>query len=951
MRTIDHFVVGALLILIVVSPLAFGSVHPWAYRPLEAALFGLAIFWMVKIAALAGSASTAAEGESDARTIAIPFVIIAAFVIFQITPLPPSIVRALSPSTFEVYSHALDGWPGSRPYDNFGSNRRAAIAAPDAATGPVVLPSVDEVARGVPIPFTPQSAKPPAKAAAHRQTTSPVSTLATRIYGGRWRPLALAPLLTLSSLLALLSCACAFLVTAFYPLAYGDDSESTLKFIRVLLRVILVTGFLIAFVGLIERATWNGKMLWFFVPYDWGQPLFEPLLRARGPFIDPDHFAGYLAIVFPLALACVVFPNLLTPRRATAAFRIQCGVASFVIFLAILLSMSRAGWLALILGTVVMSLLAAPRGAASDAQSSGVARFGGVRPAIVGIVILLGASMIFMGPEARVDTVTRVNESAAGMETIVGRIEAWKGGIALIRDFPIFGVGLGGWPEIFERYEIPPWQLLFFAQAHNDYVQLLAETGIVGIALFGWLAVRIIRKVVSGARSMDASAGPIFAAIIAGIAAACVVEIFDFDLRIPAISLLFAVFAGLLVRLTAIGSSSADKSRPRPWAIRARAVAVSMVALVLVAAALTQDATVYPYNLTQPENLNEARALLVTYPANVYPHLALIKLDGDAMAPDALEAELKRSVWLSPLNPNTRDLYAQTLVNSRRYGDAFAQVKASVLNYPRFEGHRYLVPRLIVWLPPELKKAIEEGLGEAVDRDYEHAPETLGEYYETVGQFSEEAHAYERAAHRQADPAMRAKYLKRSGESFASGGALGTALIVFREAAESAPDDSSIYADMAVLVYGPRRDVDGARRTVELGIENGADSFALTVALANAALAAGDRHSAEDAMEQALKIEPNADRLLLQLGTIYFEDNRPDRALLAFNRALEIEPNSPSTYFLIGGLEEGRYQYYNAERAYRRAADLSPDNPAYRDRLAEFERKLKSAADASEANR
>ena len=43
-------------------------------------------------------------------------------------------------------------------------------------------------------------------------------------------------------------------------------------------------------------------------------------------------------------------------------------------------------------------------------------------------------------------------------------------------------------------------------------------------------------------------------------------KIFDFDLRIPAISLLFAVFAGLLVRLTTTGSAPAVKSRP--WAMR-----------------------------------------------------------------------------------------------------------------------------------------------------------------------------------------------------------------------------------------------------------------------------------------------------------------------------------------------------------------------------------------------
>ena len=931
-----------LLTLIVVSPFAFGSVHPWAYRPLETALFGLSIFWMVKVAALAGST----QGGSDARAIAIPLLIFAAFVVFQITPLPPSMVRALSPSTYEVYSHALEGWPASRPYDNLESNRPAAKVVPEADAGPTILPSVEEVKSGAAIPFLPPSAKPAVKAPSHRESFPSVTALAARIYGGRWRPIAIAPLLTLSSLIAFLSCACAFLMTAFYPLAYGDDAESTLKFIRVSLRVILVTGFLVAFVGLIERATWNGKMLWFFVPYDWGRPLFEPVLRARGPFIDPDHFAGFLSIVFPLALACALFPNLLTPRRAPLAFRIQCGLASFVIFLAILLSLSRGGWIALIVGTLVMSALATPRGAANAAQASGFSKIGGVRLAIVGIVVMLGVSMIFIGPEARVDTVTRVNEAGAEVDTIVGRIEAWKGGVALIRDFPFFGVGLGGWPELFERYQLPPWQVLFFAQAHNDYVQLLAETGIVGLALFAWLVVRIIRKVVAGARIMEASAGPIFAALTGGIAAACLVELFDFDLRIPAIALMLAVVAGLLVRLTTTGSGPAEKSASRPWAIRARAVAVSIAAIVLGAAALTQDATVYPYNLAQPDDLAQARELLVTYPANAIAHLGLITLDGDAMAPDALEAELKRSVWLSPLNPNTRDLYAQKLVDGKRYGDAFAQIEASVLNAPGFDQHRYLVPRLIPWLPKELRSAIEKGLNEAVDRNFKHAPENLGYYYETVGQFSAEGHAYERVANRQDDPAMRAKYLEKSGEAFARGGALGTALIALREAAESAPDDSSIYAAMAVMVYGPRHDMEGARQAIEQGIENGADSFDLTVALANAAEAAGDRHSAEDAIEQALKIDPSSDRLLLRLGELYAADNRPDRALQALNRALELEPDSASTYFTIGTIQEDHYQYYEAERAFRHAVDLSPENSTYRDHLAEFERKMKAAAAA-----
>src|SRR5260370_37072884 len=120
---------------------------------------------------------------------------------------------------------------------------------------------------------------------------------------------------------------------------------------------------------------------------------------------------------------------------------------------------------------------------------------------------------------------------------------------------------------------------------------------------------------------------------------------------------------------------------------------------------------------------------------------------------------------------------------------------------------------------------------------------------------------------------------------------------------------------MEVWVYGAGEEVESARRAGELGMENGGDSFVLTGALADAAVAAGDRHAAEDALEQALRIEPNEDRLLTQLGTLYAEDNRPDRAILVLNRSLELDPNSSRTYFQIGNIEEGRYPHYNAQRA------------------------------------
>ena len=239
----------------------------------------------------------------------------------------------------------------------------SADRAQGANQGPVILPTKEEVSRGAPIPFAPATAAGGAKSKDEAgKSGSSVSKTVAAIYATRWRPIAIAPVLTWSSLLTLLACACAFLVTAYYPFNDRESSRTEFRFPRRILRVTLAMGFVVALIGLIEQATWNGKLLWFFIPYDWGHPLMDVDADA-GPFVDPDHFAGYLAMIFPLALASTVYPSIVTASRPSLTMRIVCAVASFVIFVAMVLSLSRAGWMSIVLGPAIMFMLAAPSSA------------------------------------------------------------------------------------------------------------------------------------------------------------------------------------------------------------------------------------------------------------------------------------------------------------------------------------------------------------------------------------------------------------------------------------------------------------------------------------------------------------------------------------------------------------------------------------------------------------
>jgi O-antigen ligase/tetratricopeptide (TPR) repeat protein len=961
-QKLDRLAAGAIVVLLIASPLAFGSVYPLAYGPMEAVLFGLVIVWMAKRASLVRSsdASDGAGGFAGGR-FALPIALFAAFAILQLAPLPPGVIRAVSPAAYNSYVEMLEGWPGSAPYQGVETvpNVRTARASEPAL---VILPSREQVQQGAPVPFAPETHASAAPSKPDRDALNQppaVSTLAASIYESRWRPLSLAPLLTLSGLLAILACASAFMFVAYYPFAEQPDSRSDTQFLRVILLAIIAAGLLVAFIGIVERATWNGKMLWFFVPYDWGQAMFEPLPRARGPFVNPDHFAGYLAMIFPLTLACALFPNLLTPQRAPLPFRIVCGAAAFVILVAVLLSLSRGGWLGLAVGSAIMLLLATPRGIRitrktaldkdpepnPERQLLAFARSSRFRLALAGGAMVLAVALIFVGPDARFDAALRVQQSASGDYTILDRLSAWKSGFALFHDFPIVGSGLGTSPEILPRYQLPPWTELYFNHAHNDYLELLAETGIVGTALFAWFAYLLIDRLRRGARWLTPAVTPAFAGVVGGIAAMCMIDLFDFDLRIPATAFLFSVLLGLAIRFGKTPASEGEKTERRSRAPALAAFGVSIAAVVLIVAAMSQGTIVYPYNLTQPRDLSQARALLTTYPANRFSHLSLIALEGDAMDESLRQTELRRAVWTDPIDPATRDRYARALMVAGKRDDALEQFRISVEDSPGLRTHPYLDPRLLIWLPPAERTSIEAGLAEAVNRGYLYAPDALGEFYRAFGRYPDAAKMYAEVASREHDPDKRAEYLRASGEAYAHND-FAQALAKFHEAEDLAPDNSLIYCDMVTMVIGPHRDFQLAEKTVAQGIENGADPFMLWTALADAAEAASDRSRAESSLEQALKYQPNSFPTLIRLADLYLLDGRSDRAVATIDRALEVKPDSAALYSRLGQIEESRYHYYAAEQAYRRAAELAPDNVHYRDSLAEFGRKLNAAAAA-----
>src|SRR5713101_2906815 len=100
-----------LRLLLIWTPLAFGSVHPWAFALLEIHVFLLVAAWMLQIIVSRRQPTPHAPTACVRTPLALPLGLFIALLLFQLTPLPPALLKQLSPTTYALYSLTLHAWP------------------------------------------------------------------------------------------------------------------------------------------------------------------------------------------------------------------------------------------------------------------------------------------------------------------------------------------------------------------------------------------------------------------------------------------------------------------------------------------------------------------------------------------------------------------------------------------------------------------------------------------------------------------------------------------------------------------------------------------------------------------------------------------------------------------------------------------------------------------------
>ena len=275
----------------------------------------------------------------------------------------------------------------------------------------------------------------------------------------------------------------------------------------------------------VQRATAPKLLYWTWRPLDAGASPY-------GPFVNRNGLACWLAMAVPLIIGYAVARQQSRPSGSSSAASIDptqlwLGGAAVLMTGGLLGSLSRGGIFGAAIGLLAFVVLSRAR----------LSRGRGVVWIVAGLAAMIAIATVYANLGAlalRMQETTELGEW--------GRPAIWRDTWRMALDFPWTGIGAGAFQRGMLVYQQGP-RLFFFNHAHDEYLQLFAEGGVLLVVP---ATVALLAAIAVSTSHLRADKSAIFwirAGAIAALVAAAVQSVWDTALRTPANGVLFAVVA------------------------------------------------------------------------------------------------------------------------------------------------------------------------------------------------------------------------------------------------------------------------------------------------------------------------------------------------------------------------------------------------------------------------